>query len=665
MRSKEELMIKGFPAVAVLVALCLAGSPLAGKTYTLVSPGRKVQVNIEVGPRVSYSVTYGSNRVLAPSFISMTINDNVILGRATVVERVEPRSVDETIRPAVRVKRALVPDRYSELTIRIRGNYGLCFRAYDDGAAYRFFTGYRREIKINSEETTFAFPEGSAVWFPFTDSLHTSFESRYVRVPLAGVGSKRFGYAPVVVEIEGGPRVAVAEADLEDYPGMFLTGNDRGLPELKGLFAPFPLEEKLREKSDRELEVVKAADHIAMTRGNRTYPWRVVAVADTDAGLVGHDLLYRLAGAPRIKDGSWIRPGKVAWDWWNANNVYGVDFKAGINTATYEKYIDFASRSGLEYVILDEGWSNPGDLFKINPEIDMAGLAAHAAEKKVGLVLWCVWLTLDRQMDKALDQFANWGVRGIKVDFMDRDDQKMVGFYWRCAEAAARRRLIVDFHGAHLPAGLYRAYPNVLTSEGLMGLEYAKWSDSVTPDHDLSIPFTRMLAGPMDYTPGAMRNAGKDQFRPVFDLPMSQGTRCHQLAMFVVYESPFQMLCDSPSAYEREPEILGFLSGMPTVWDETKPLDGKIGAYLILARKSGPDWYAAAMTDWTPRTMDLRLDFLEEGTYEAEILSDGLNADRYAPDYRREVKTLRREDSLKVEMASGGGWVARFRKKTG
>ena len=656
-------MTKGFPAAAVLAAFCLAGSPLAGKTYTLVSPGRKVQVIIDVGPRVSYSVMYGSNRVLAPSLISMTINDNVILGRATVVERVEPRSVDETIQPPVRVKRAMVPDRYSELTIRLRGNYGLCFRAYDDGAAYRFFTGYRSKIKVNAEEVVFAFPKGSTVWFPFTESLHTSFESRYVRVPLAEIGSKRFGYAPVIVELEGGPRVAVAEADLEDYPGMFLTGNDKGLPELKGLFAPFPLEEKLREKSDRELDVVRTADHIAMTRGNRTYPWRVVAVADTDAGLVGHDLLYRLAGAPRIKDVSWIRPGKVAWDWWNANNLYGVDFKAGINTASYRKYIDFAARNGLEYVILDEGWSDPADLFKLNPEIDMAGLAAYAAENKVGLVLWCVWLTLDRQMDRALDQFAKWGVRGIKVDFMDRDDQKMVGFYWRCAEAAARRRLVVDFHGAHLPAGLHRAYPNVLTSEGLMGLEHVKWSDSVTPDHDLSLPFTRMLAGPMDYTPGAMRNAGKDHFRSDFDLPMSQGTRCHQLAMFVVYESPFQMLCDSPSAYEREPEILTFLSGVPTVWDETKPLEGKIEDYLVLARKSGADWYAAAMTDWTPRTLDLPLDFLEEGTYEAEILSDGLNVDRYASDYRKEIKILKGGDRLKIELASGGGWVTRFRKK--
>jgi alpha-glucosidase len=354
----------------------------------------------------------------------------------------------------------------------------------------------------------------------------------------------------------------------------------------------------------------------------------------------------------------------VAWDWWNANNIYRVDFKSGTNTDTYKRYVDFASRNAIEYIILDEGWSAPDDLFKINPEIDMTDLLTYARGKNVGIVLWCVWYTLDKQMDRALDQFAKWGVKGVKVDFMDRDDQKMVGFYWRCAEASAKRRLVVDFHGAHKPTGMRRAYPNVLTNEGVMGLEYSKWSATVTPEHDLLIPFIRMLAGPMDFTPGAMRNAQEKQFRTVFDVPMSQGTRCHQLAMYVIYESPLQMLCDSPSSYDREPEVLAFLSAVPTVWDETRALDGKVGDYLAVARKSGRDWYVGAMTDWTPRTLEIKLDFLDDGTYETEIFADGANADRYAADYKKEVRQVGRGDVLKLSLAPGGGWAARMTHKS-
>ena len=561
MIGKRSLIV--IPGMAFLV---LTGSLLQAKVTTLYSPDKRIEVAVSVTNRVLYSVIWDSNKLLDPSAISMTINDNVILGQGLLkVEFIEQRSADEKILPPVKEKRAVIPDRWNEITLHFRGNYGLVFRAYDDAVAYRFFTGYLRDIKINSEEATFLFSENHSVWFPFIKSLHTSFESNYTYLPLAEIGSQRFGFAPVLVDIPGGPKVAVTEADLEDYPGMFLTGNDKGVPMLTGTFAPFPLEEKLMEKSDRELEVIRAADYIAMTKGKRNYPWRVLAIAPTDGRLIENDIVYRLAAPSRIKDPSWIKPGKVAWDWWNANNIFGVGFKSGINTDTYKRYIDFASANGIEYIILDEGWSAPDDLFKINPEIDMTDLLAYARGKNVGIVLWCVWYTLDKQMDRALDQFAKWGVKGVKVDFMNRDDQKMVGFYWRCAEAAAKRRLVVDFHGAHKPTGMRRAYPNVLTNEGVMGLEYSKWSATVTPEHDLLIPFIRMLAGPMDYTPGAMRNAQEKPFRTVFDVPMSQGTRCHQLAMYVVYESPLQMLCDSPSSYEREPEIMSFLSAVPSL----------------------------------------------------------------------------------------------------
>ena len=660
MIGKRSLIV--IPGMAFLV---LTGSLLQAKVTTLYSPDKRIEVAVSVTNRVLYSVIWDSNKLLDPSAISMTINDNVILGQGLLkVEFIEQRSADEKILPPVKEKRAVIPDRWNEITLHFRGNYGLVFRAYDDAVAYRFFTGYLRDIKINSEEATFLFSENHSVWFPFIKSLHTSFESNYTYLPLAEIGSQRFGFAPVLVDIPGGPKVAVTEADLEDYPGMFLTGNDKGVPMLTGTFAPFPLEEKLMEKSDRELEVIRAADYIAMTKGKRNYPWRVLAIAPTDGRLIENDIVYRLAAPSRIKDPSWIKPGNVAWDWWNANNIFGVGFKSGINTDTYKRYIDFASANGIEYIILDEGWSAPDDLFKINPEIDMTDLLAYARGKNVGIVLWCVWYTLDKQMDRALDQFAKWGVKGVKVDFMNRDDQKMLGFYWRCAEAAAKRRLVVDFHGAHKPTGMRRAYPNVLTNEGVMGLEYSKWSATVTPEHDLLIPFIRMLAGPMDYTPGAMRNAQEKPFRTVFDVPMSQGTRCHQLAMYVVYESPLQMLCDSPSSYEREPEIMSFLSAAPTVWDETRALDAKVGDYLAVARKSVRDWYIGAMTDWTPRTLELKLDFLDDGTYEAEIYADGANADRYASDYKKEVRQVARGDVLKIELAPGGGWAARITKKS-
>jgi len=653
-----------FMVIRGMAFLVLTGSLLQAKVYTLYSPDKRIEVAVSVTDRVLYSIVYDSKNLINPSAISMTINDNVVLGKGLLkVEFAEQRSADEKILPPVKEKRAVITDRWNEITLHFRGNYGLVFRAYDDGAAYRFFTGYRRDIKINSEEATFIFAENHSVWFPFTKSLHTSFESNYTYLPLAEIGSQRFGYAPVLVDVPGGPKVAVTEADLEDYPGMFLTGNDKGGPMLTGKFAPYPLEEKLREQSDRELEVVKAADYIAMTKGNRNYPWRILAIAPTDGRLIENDIIYRLAAPSRIKDPSWIKPGKVAWDWWNANNIFGVGFKSGTNTDTYKRYVDFASKNGIEYIILDEGWSAPDDLFKINPEIDMTDLLAYAGDRNVGIVLWCVWYTLDNQMDRALDQFVKWGVRGVKVDFMDRDDQKMVGFYWRCAEAAAKRRLVVDFHGAHKPTGMRRAYPNVLTNEGVMGLEYSKWSATVTPEHDLLIPFIRMLAGPMDFTPGAMRNAQENQFRTVFDVPMSQGTRCHQLAMYVVYESPLQMLCDSPSSYEREPEVLSFLSAVPTVWDETMALDAKVGDYLAVARKSGRDWYVGAMTNWTPRALEIKLDFLDDGTYEAEIYADGTNADRFASDFRKEVRLVGRGDVLKIDLAPGGGWAARITKK--
>ena len=361
-----------------------------------------------------------------------------------------------------------------------------------------------------------------------------------------------------------------------------------------------------------------------------------------------------------IEDTSWIRPGKVALDWWNANNIYGVDFRAGVNTDTYKYYIDFASRYGIEYVILDEGWSKPSDIFAINPDIDMEELLSHARQKNVGIILWVVWKALDDKLQEALDLFEKWGVKGIKVDFMQRDDQWMVNYYWRVAKEAAKRKLLVDFHGSYKPAGLRRTYPNVLTREGVRGLENVKLSNYPTPEHNVTLPFIRMLAGPMDYTPGAMINSQEENFRPIFDRPMSMGTRCHQLAMYVVFESPLQILCDSPSRYLRESECMEFLEKVPSVWDQTKALEAKVGDYVLVARKSGAQWYLGAMTDEIKRELTVDFSFLDGGDYTIEIYQDGINADRYGNDYKKVVRNISKSDKLKIQLAPGGGWVARI-----
>ncbi len=642
----------------------LAAVPaFAARDYTVASPEKKIVVTVSVGDRVLYSVAFAGRTVLAPSPVAMTLADGTVWGKAPQVRAAATRRADEKNLPPVREKRAVVRDRYTELVLDMRGDWGLVFRAYDDGAAYRFFTKGRRDFRVAGEEAVFRFPDGASGWIAFAKGLHTSYENAYTQLPLADIGADRFGFAPVLIELPGGLRAAVTDIDVEGYPGMFLSGSAGKEPALVGKFAPFPLEERLRAKSDRELEVIRTADFISVTKGPRSFPWRLVAVAERDAGLIATDIAYRLSPPLRLKDVSWIRPGKVAWDWWNDLNIVGVDFPAGVNTKTYLHYVDFAAANGIEYVILDEGWSLPADLFKVNPDVDLPRILDYGREKGVGIILWCVWLALDREMDRLLDQFAGWGVKGIKVDFMDRDDQKMGDFYWRCAEAAAKRRLLVDFHGAHKPVGIRRAFPNVITQEGVMGLEYSKWSNAVTPDHDLIIPFTRMLAGPMDFTPGAMINAQEKQFRPVFERPMSQGTRCHQLAMYVVYESPLQMLCDSPSNYAREPEAMAFLSEVPTVWDETLAIDGKAGDFAVVARRNGEAWYAAAMTDWTPRKLEIPLDFLGEGSWTAEIWADGVNSGRAAQDFVRTTRSVKPGERLVIDLAPGGGWVARFVRK--
>ncbi|MDZ7290375.1 MAG: glycoside hydrolase family 97 protein [candidate division KSB1 bacterium] len=628
------------------------------KSYQLLSPDRKTEVNIRLQDKIYFSIAHNGQEMISPSPISLELAQHRVLGTLPTVKSVTTRFVKEEIKPVVPEKRNIVPDVYNEMELVFRGNYGLKIRAYNDGVAYRFMTNLQGNMIIKNEEVCLNLSPTDSIYFPEEDSFLSHSERLYKYLAVSDLTEKQMCCLPALVVKSNGIKLAIAEADLSDYPGLYLCGSGDGSTSLRGKFPPYPLEEQ--QERDRTVKVIKAADYIAQTVGRREFPWRVIAIAEKDGDLIENDIIYRLGAPLALKETAWIKPGKVAWDWWNANNIYGVDFKSGINTATYKYYIDFASRYGLEYIILDEGWSAPADLFEINPDMNMEELFTYARQKNVGIILWVVWCTLERQWNRAFDQFVKWGAKGIKVDFMQRDDQKMVNFYERVAKEAAQRQLLVDFHGAFKPTGMSRTYPNVLTREGVRGLEWCKWSKDITPEHDVTLPFIRMFAGPMDFTPGAMVNATKENFRDIFTQPMSQGTRCHQLAMYVVYESPLQMLSDSPSNYLKEPECMEFLAAVPTMWDETKVLNARVGEHVTVARKRGNDWYLGAMTDWTPRDFVLDLGFLDAGKYRMTSYADGINADKCASDYKKQTQEVTNKDTIKIHLAPGGGWAARL-----
>ncbi|MBN2572066.1 MAG: glycoside hydrolase family 97 catalytic domain-containing protein, partial [Ignavibacteriales bacterium] len=426
----------------------------------------------------------------------------------------------------------------------------------------------------------------------------------------------------------------------------------------EAIFPKYP--KKVEQINDRNVKVTKRECYIAKTNGTRSFPWRIFAISKEDKDLLTNQLVYILASENKLEDVSWIKTGKVAWDWWNANNLFDVDFKPGLNNKTYKFYIDFASKYGIEYIILDEGWYNLGNLFDVNPEINLEELIKYGKEKKVGIILWVVWKTLDDQLNEVLDWFEKLGVKGIKVDFMQRDDQLMVNYYWKICKEAAKRKLLVDFHGAYKPTGLRRTFPNLVSREGVMGLEHLKWSDKITPEHNLIIPFIRMVAGHMDYTPGAMLNAHKENFQVSFSSPMSIGTRCHQLAMYVIYESQLQMLADSPSNYLNEKECTEFVSKVPVVWDETIVLDAKLGEYILMAKRNGKEWFVGGMTNSTSRTLELDFSFLDEGDYQIEIFQDGLNIEKNASDYQKIVKQISKNDKMNISMYIGGGFAGKI-----
>jgi alpha-glucosidase len=628
----------------------------AQSSYDLRSPDGRIEIRIRTAGSIRYDVVLKGRAVLENSTLSLDV-EHKKLGLQPKVIDAKLQSHDQIVEPVVRQKFAKIRDHYDELRLNMEGGYAVVFRAYNEGAAYRFETSIPEEkVKIYGEESALNFPANFAVYYPQEDSFFSHNERKYLPQNLSEIAPEFLASLPAVVDVREGAKVAIAESDVDDYPGLWLHGT--GGNGLAATFPPYPLKETLT--GDRDYRVTESADYIAMTAGTRTFPWRVIGIADHDGDLLTNQIVYLLEKPSQVQDTSWIKPGKVAWDWWNANNVYGVDFKAGVNTETYKYYIDFAAKYGLPYIILDEGWYKLGNLLQVVPEINMDELTAYAKQKNVGIILWVVWKTLDDQLMPALDEFEKWGVKGIKVDFMQRSDQILINYYHRISRECAKRKMLVDFHGDQKPATMTRTWPNLISTEGVRGMEWSKWSADTEPKHNVTLPFTRMFLGPMDFTPGAMRNATKATFRPIFSQPMALGTRCHQLAMYLVFESPLQMLSDSPSNYMREPEIMDFLGPVPSEWDETKVLDARIADYIVVARRNGRDWYVGAMTDWTPRTLEIDLSFLPEGGFTMEAYQDGVNADRDASDYKKTTSRVSRSTKLKLSLAGGGGWAARI-----
>ena len=633
------------------------------QTFTIESPDSGIVLKVNLDENIHLSVSKNSQPVISPSRIAMNLKSGETLGAKPQLLDSEQKAVRDSI-DAINYKKDVIEDHYNELVLRFKDDYGLVFRAYNSGVAYRFVTSKKGEITVNFEEVNFNFPEDHMIYIPYAndpqhDVYQISFENLYQHIPLSEIDKDTVAFAPVLVELPNGIKAGITEADLESYPGMFLKAGDKNFS-LKGDFANYPLAEVQGGHNDLQSFVTERADYIARTSGTRQFPWRVVIISEEDKELLNNDMVYKLAAPSRIEDVSWIEPGKVAWDWWNDWNISGVDFHAGINTETYKYYIDFASEYDIENILLDEGWAPRGEIMSTIPEIDLPEILEHAEEKGVGVWLWSGYLPLAQNMDEALEYYSEMGIKGLKVDFMNRDDQKMVDFYYDLSKKAADHNLMLDFHGSYKPTGLQRTYPNVVNFEGVYGLENAKWANPDFPMYDTRVPFIRMLAGPMDYTPGAMKNAKKTNFRAVHSAPMSQGTRAHQLALYVLYESPFNMLADNPTNYMDESESTRFIASIPTTFDETVALGGAVGEYAAIARRKGDTWYVGAITNWNDREIELDLSFLPPGDFEAVIFRDGINAHREGTDYERQVVKVSQNDELKIRMAPGGGWATRI-----
>lgn len=653
--------------LAILSLLLLSGNASFAakeKKYVLSSPDGTLKVEISAGNELAYQVMHGNDTILSHSNIDLVLEDGTIVGKTPRITGERRKKIKDNIEsPFYRFKEFVATG--NELDLKLKGGFGIIFRAYNEGVAYRFYTTQSSDIIIKEEQAEFNFKEDYTAYLPYTTNdkktMAMAYQNVYDITPLSKAQPK-LAFLPVTVDC-GSVKLTLLESDLEAYPGMFVQ-SQQGKYGLKGVFAPYPAKTDFYPWRKQEY-VTETTDFISRSRGSRSYPWRVLAITEKDTDMPVNNLVYALASPNRIGDTSWIKTGKVAWDWWNDWNLKGVPFKAGINMDTYKYYIDFASRNGLEFIVLDEGWYDPksGDMLTVIPELDLPELIAYGKSKGVEIVLWTVFNVLDSQLEAACKKYADMGIKGFKVDFLDRDDQTAVEMVYRIAEMTARYKLTLDLHGIYKPTGINRTYPHIINFESVFGMEEVKWTDikNNMPLYDVTFPYIRMMAGPVDYTPGAMRNATKADWRAMYYTPASMGTRCHQLAAYIVHDSPFTMLCDAPTNYLNEQECVDFIASLPVEVDSTFIASGELGKYIVTVRKKDVNWYIGGMTNWDERDVQLDFSFLPEGvSYTAVLFKDGVNANKQAEDYRKETIRIDKDSRLTLHLASGGGFAMKL-----
>lgn len=653
-----------FAILSLLLLIGNASLAAKEKKYVLSSPDGTLKVEISTGNELAYQVMHGNDTILSHSNIALVLEDGTVVGKTPRITGERRKKIKDNIEsPFYRFKEFVATG--NELDLKLKGGFGIIFRAYNEGVAYRFYTTQSSDIIIKEEQAEFNFKEDYTAYLPYTTNdkkpMAMAFQNVYDITPLSKAQPK-LAFLPVTVDC-GSVKLTLLESDLEAYPGMFVQ-LQQGKYGLKGVFAPYPAKTDFYPWRKQEY-VTETTDFISRSCGSRSYPWRVLAITEKDTDMPVNNLVYALASPNRIGDTSWIKTGKVAWDWWNDWNLKGVPFKAGINMDTYKYYIDFASRNGLEFIVLDEGWYAPksGDMLTVIPELDLPELIAYGKSKGVEIVLWTVFNVLDSQLEAACKKYADMGIKGFKVDFLDRDDQTAVKMVYRIAEMTARYKLTLDLHGIYKPTGINRTYPHIINFESVFGMEEVKWTDikNNMPLYDVTFPYIRMMAGPVDYTPGAMRNATKADWRAMYYTPASMGTRCHQLAAYIVHDSPFTMLCDAPTNYLNEQECVDFMASLPVEVDSTFIASGELGKYIVTVRKKDVNWYIGGMTNWDERDVQLDFSFLPEGmSYTAVLFKDGVNANKQAEDYRKETIRVNKDSRLTLHLASGGGFAMKL-----